>query len=145
MQIRVGYEFVYQCPQPTPMILALNIHYSRASDLLRPDYLVARPAVPVTAYRDLFGNWCSRTTASINTHIRKPEPHRTERGTWLWPQASKVMCSGTRPANRSSISAQLAKRADSSTGVSSKYSTSLRGLPWHSAMSSPKCWGHICA
>jgi hypothetical protein len=33
LKIRVGFEMVYQCPQPTPMILTLNIHYSRASDL----------------------------------------------------------------------------------------------------------------
>ena len=29
MQIRVGYEMVYRCPQPTPMILTLNVHYTR--------------------------------------------------------------------------------------------------------------------
>ena len=63
MQIRVGFEMAYRCPQPTPMILALSIHYSRASDLVRPDHLVTSPAVPVTAYRDLFGNWCSRLVA----------------------------------------------------------------------------------
>ena len=63
MQIRVGFEMAYECPAPTPMILALSIHYSRASDLLRPDHLVTQPAVPVTAYRDLFGNWCSRLVA----------------------------------------------------------------------------------
>jgi transglutaminase-like putative cysteine protease len=63
MKIRVGFEMAYQCPQPTPMILALSIHYSRASDLVRPDYLVTNPSVPITAYRDLFGNWCSRVTA----------------------------------------------------------------------------------
>ena len=63
MQIRVGFEMVYQCPQPTPMILALNIHYSRASDLVRPDLLYTNPSVPISAYRDLFGNWCSRLVA----------------------------------------------------------------------------------
>ncbi len=63
MKLRVGFEMVYQCPQPTPMILALSIHYSRASDLVRPDHLVTHPPVPVTAYRDLFGNWCSRLVA----------------------------------------------------------------------------------
>ena len=63
MQFRVGFEMVHQCPQPTPMILQLNIHYSRASDLVRPDHLVTNPSVPVTAYRDLFGNWCSRLVA----------------------------------------------------------------------------------
>jgi transglutaminase-like putative cysteine protease len=63
MQIRVGYELVYECPQPTPMIVALNVHYSRASDLTKPDNLVVRPAVPVNAYRDLYGNWCNRIVA----------------------------------------------------------------------------------
>ncbi len=63
MQLRVGFEMIYQCPQPTPMILALSIHYSRASDLARPDHLITDPPVPVTAYRDLFGNWCSRLVA----------------------------------------------------------------------------------
>jgi transglutaminase-like putative cysteine protease len=63
MQIRVGYEMVYQCPKPTPMVLTLSIHYSRASDLLKPDHLLLHPSVPVTAYRDSFGNWCSRIVA----------------------------------------------------------------------------------
>jgi len=63
MRIRVGFEMEYQCRGPTPMILALSIHHSRASDLVRPDHLVTDPAVPVTVYRDLFGNWCSRLVA----------------------------------------------------------------------------------
>lgn len=63
MQIRVGFEMSYQCQQDTPMLLVLNIHYSRASDLVRPDYLVTYPAVPITSYRDLFGNWCGRIVA----------------------------------------------------------------------------------
>jgi hypothetical protein len=29
MQIRLGYELVYDCPQPTPMLLMLNVHYTR--------------------------------------------------------------------------------------------------------------------
>jgi transglutaminase-like putative cysteine protease len=63
MQIRFGYELVYLCPQRTPMILTLNVHYSRVSDLVVPDHIVTRPAVPTTAYRDGFGNWCSRILA----------------------------------------------------------------------------------
>src|ERR1700722_5006061 len=65
MLIRVGYELVFQCPQETPMILMVNIHYSRASDVVTPDLLIADPATPVTAYRDGFGNWCSRIVAPI--------------------------------------------------------------------------------
>ena len=63
MQIQLGYELVYACPQPTPMILALNVHFSRVSDLLMPDHIVTRPPAPLTAYRDGFGNWCSRVVA----------------------------------------------------------------------------------
>jgi transglutaminase-like putative cysteine protease len=63
MQIRVGYELIYDCVQATPMILTLNIHYTRMSDILAPDHLVTDPAVPLTAYRDGFGNWCSRIVA----------------------------------------------------------------------------------
>ncbi len=54
---------VYNCPQPTPMILMLNIHHSRVSDVEIPDHLKTDPAVPVAAYRDGFGNWCSRIVA----------------------------------------------------------------------------------
>jgi transglutaminase-like putative cysteine protease len=53
----------YECPQPTPMILALSIHSSRAGDLVQADRLLTHPAVPVTAYHDGFGNWCSRIVA----------------------------------------------------------------------------------
>jgi len=63
MKIRVGYEIVYDCPQPTPMILTLHIHYTRASDILEPDYLITEPAVPMNSYRDSFGNWCTRIIA----------------------------------------------------------------------------------
>ena len=61
--LRVGYEFVYDCPAPTPMVLVLNIHHSRASDIVVPDHLMTSPSVRVTAYRDTFGNWCSRLVA----------------------------------------------------------------------------------
>jgi len=63
MQIRVGYELIYECPQPTPMILTLNTHFTRVSDLVIPDHIVTSPPTPITAYRDSFGNWCSRIVA----------------------------------------------------------------------------------
>jgi transglutaminase-like putative cysteine protease len=63
MKIRIGYELIYDCPQPTPMILTLSVHYTRASDIIIPDYLITDPPVPLTAYRDNFGNWCSRIVA----------------------------------------------------------------------------------
>ena len=63
MKIRVGFDMTISCPQRTPMILALSIHESRAGDILRPDRLVIDPPVPVTTYRDLYGNRCSRIVA----------------------------------------------------------------------------------
>ncbi|MEO8347146.1 MAG: transglutaminase family protein [Betaproteobacteria bacterium] len=63
MQIRVGFEMVYDCPQPTPMVLNLNVHFSRASDLVGRDHLLIDPPVPMSAYRDSFGNWCTRLVA----------------------------------------------------------------------------------
>lgn len=63
MQIRVGYELIYDCSQPTPMILMLHIHFTRVSDIIVPDHLITSPSIPITAYRDTFGNWCSRIVA----------------------------------------------------------------------------------
>lgn len=63
MKIRLGYEMVYECPQPTPMLLVVNIHYSRMSDIIVPDHIIASPSVPINGYRDNFGNWCNRILA----------------------------------------------------------------------------------
>jgi transglutaminase-like putative cysteine protease len=63
MQIRFGYELVYRCPQPVPMILMLEVHPSRTRDLLRPDRLTAAPPVPLDRYMDGFGNMCTRIVA----------------------------------------------------------------------------------
>jgi transglutaminase-like putative cysteine protease len=60
VKIRLGYELIYRCPQPTPMILNLNIHYTRVADLDRADYMLTDPGVPLALYRDGFGNLCTR-------------------------------------------------------------------------------------
>ena len=63
MRVKIGYEMVYACPPAPPMIVTTNVHFSRASDLETPDHVVTRPRVPITHYRDSFGNWCVRLTA----------------------------------------------------------------------------------
>jgi len=63
MQLRAGFELIYSFPQPTPMILVVNIHDSRAQDLVIPDHLTAEPAIPISGYRDAFGNRCDRVLA----------------------------------------------------------------------------------
>src|SRR4051794_6468023 len=63
MRLRIGYELVYSFPQPTPVILMVSVHDSRASDLLVPDRILIEPSIPVTCYRDLYGNHCHRIMA----------------------------------------------------------------------------------
>ena len=50
MDIQLGCEWVYACPQQTPMILTLEVHYDRVCDLaLKPDLRVA------PSFRDIVG------------------------------------------------------------------------------------------
>lgn len=63
MKIRIGYELVFDCPKPTPMILALNVHSSRVPDLIAPDHVVADPPIPIDSWLDNYGNQCARIVA----------------------------------------------------------------------------------
>jgi transglutaminase-like putative cysteine protease len=63
MLIRAGYELVYEHPQPTPMILVLNIHPSRQADLVTEQVLRFTPPVQGWEYLDGFGNVCTRMVA----------------------------------------------------------------------------------
>ena len=63
MRIRLGCEMTYDMPGPTPMIVLLNVHHSRAAALEGPDTLITTPPVAVEAYRDSYDNWCSRLVA----------------------------------------------------------------------------------
>jgi transglutaminase-like putative cysteine protease len=63
MKLRVGYELVYDCRQPTPMMLMLSTHHSRVEDVISHDILTTEPPVPIRQYRDSFGNLCSRIVA----------------------------------------------------------------------------------
>jgi transglutaminase-like putative cysteine protease len=40
---------------------------TRISDIILPDHLIASPSIPITAYCDAFGNWCSRIVAPQGT------------------------------------------------------------------------------
>jgi transglutaminase-like putative cysteine protease len=63
LQFRTGFELVYNFPQPTPVILVVNIHDTRASDIVVPDLLITEPRISITSYRDAFGNQCKRVLA----------------------------------------------------------------------------------
>ncbi len=58
MKIRAGFELLYDCPQPTPMILQVSVHPSRQADLINWDGLQISPPIPANTYHDTFGNFC---------------------------------------------------------------------------------------
>ena len=43
MRIRAGYKISYDCPQPTPMLLALSVHPDRLPDHARVDVAFKKP------------------------------------------------------------------------------------------------------
>jgi transglutaminase-like putative cysteine protease len=63
MKIRAGFRLSYECAQPTPMLLVLNVHPSRRIDLLTEQTLTFTPSLEAWHYTDSFGNACSRTVA----------------------------------------------------------------------------------
>ena len=63
MKIRVGFELAYEFVAPTPTVLMLNVHPSRAIDLIKSDQLRIMPTLPMTRYTDAFGNTCTRLLA----------------------------------------------------------------------------------
>ena len=63
MRIKTGFEIVYDCPQPVPMLLMLSVHPSRRMDLETPDTLITSPALETRQYTDGFGNICTRLLA----------------------------------------------------------------------------------
>ncbi len=65
MRIRAGFEITYECPEPSPMLLMLNVHPSRRSDLETPDILRNDREAPLTQYVDGFGNLCHRALAPV--------------------------------------------------------------------------------
>lgn len=80
LRIRIGCRFTFELLQPTPMIALLNTHYSRVSDLETPDHLITSPSVPINAYRDGFGNWCTRLTAPAGTFTMSTNAVITDHG-----------------------------------------------------------------
>lgn len=60
MLIRLGFDITYSFPEPTPMLLTLNVHDSRRADIAIAKELQTSPAVPLQQYHDGFGNICTR-------------------------------------------------------------------------------------
>jgi transglutaminase-like putative cysteine protease len=60
MLIRLGYDIVFDTPQPVPMVVLLQVHPSRVKDLRQPDILNLDPVAHIESYVDTFGNNCCR-------------------------------------------------------------------------------------
>jgi transglutaminase-like putative cysteine protease len=63
LKILAGFDIAFNCPQDVPLLLMLNVHPSRRSDLLSDDKLELSPKVPARSYRDAFDNICTRLVA----------------------------------------------------------------------------------
>ncbi len=65
MKLRVGFEMLYDFPQPTPMIMVLGTHFTRASDVIVPDFLTTDPV---------------GADHALSRHVRQlVQPHRRAR------------------------------------------------------------------
>ncbi|MEX0404864.1 transglutaminase family protein [Aquibium sp. LZ166] len=63
MLIRYGYEITLTCQQPTALVCLLSVHEDRRPDIRVPEATFTSPEVPVSSYRDMFGNLCRRLVA----------------------------------------------------------------------------------
>ncbi len=63
MRIQIGFELTFQSVGYTPMVLMLNVHPSRATSLVVPDFIRLSPQRAITPYIDGFGNKCVRVLA----------------------------------------------------------------------------------
>ena len=63
MLIRAGFEIVYDCPAPTPLLTLLSVHPSRRGDLETPDDLRVNGQPIERQFLDRYGNLCGRTLA----------------------------------------------------------------------------------
>jgi transglutaminase-like putative cysteine protease len=64
MQLRLGYDIELELSKPMAVVTVLNVHPSRAKDLLEPDEVNISPEVPAEQYTDSFGNRCLRFLAA---------------------------------------------------------------------------------
>jgi transglutaminase-like putative cysteine protease len=63
MLIRLGYEMLFNIPQPVAMVAILCVHPSHEQNLREPDVVNIDPFVPSERYNDRFGNTCTRFLA----------------------------------------------------------------------------------
>src|ERR1700752_3503137 len=70
------------------MIMVLGVHFTRASDVIVPDYLTTDPAVAVVPYRDGFGTattWSPLPARGEDPGLRSALPRPGGRDCYLRP------------------------------------------------------------
>lgn len=60
MLIQTGFELALTFPQPTAVVLTLQVHPSRSGSLQSPEQFAVDPPATLSAYTDSFGNRCNR-------------------------------------------------------------------------------------
>jgi transglutaminase-like putative cysteine protease len=63
MKIRAGYELIYDCPRPVDMLMMVNVHRSRESDLLTAQNIQFSGGATARTYDDRYGNVCTMVHA----------------------------------------------------------------------------------
>jgi transglutaminase-like putative cysteine protease len=63
MLIRVGYEFIFDVPAPSPMLLMLDLEPAREMTVRRPGGIQFQPYVPFEKFLDRSNNLCTRIVA----------------------------------------------------------------------------------
>ena len=64
MYIRIGYQFQFDIPSATHMVLMLHTHPEKAQLLQRPERIHVEPAgLGLDAFTNALGNRCSRLMA----------------------------------------------------------------------------------
>ena len=69
LKLHLGCELSYRLKKLTPMIAMLNVHHAHAPFFDVPDRFMTTPAVPLSHYRDGFGNWCTRFVAPAGIFV----------------------------------------------------------------------------
>ena len=67
MLIRIGYDIALRVNAPTALIYLLQLHPSRAGDLLAPEDITLSPPLATDFYLDGFGNQCARVRVDAGT------------------------------------------------------------------------------
>ena len=71
MYIQVGFDISLDLTSPNGVVFILNVHPSRAHDIVSGDAVIVEPGLRMTSYIDAFGNQCGRVEVPADvTRVR---------------------------------------------------------------------------